>query len=247
MKFYKRLPINRKNPMDTLFAVEENDEITTTSDSAMQMPRGTTASRPPNPKNGEIRFNANLGIDGGELEAYINGEWIIIKTNKQSAIRQQIFTNGDYADTYFGPLAFDVAINKPANIFVYVENLPQIANENFVLAYSSTSTPITTSTLISGIVPASSISLPVTSVADFNPGNPITGTNIRVGTTVVSTSATDLTITLSTSTTNSIPANERVYSSFATTGTYVKFINGTMPVPNKPVVTLIGFDGFVPI
>lgn len=245
MKYYKRLSIHRKNPTVDRFVVEQDGRIITDSTNSLELPTGTAAQRPAAPIIGQIRFNTELGV-GGELEAYINGQWEIIKTNRQATISQQEFDNGDYADSYFGPLSYDVNINAPQNILVYVENVPQIANINYSLAYSSVGTPITTATTVTVTAPANTTTLYVASVADFNPGNSISGTNLDINTTIVDTSATDKTITLSLGTTNTVNSLTEITTTFATTGTYVRFSNDSLPVPNKPVIVLQGFDGYGP-
>lgn len=242
MKFYKRLPINRKDPMSNRFAVEADGRIVTDTTRGLQLPNGTVASRSGTPVNGEIRYNQELG--NGELEAYIDGTWQIIKTNRQAQLTQQIFENGDYADTLFGPLAYDVDVAKSENVFVYVENVPQIAGVNFELRYSSVGTPITTSTVLTQQAEASTTTLYVSSVADFNPGHALSGTNID-GNTIVDTSSTDKTITITPGTFGVVTSGTTITSSFDP-GTYVKFYENATPVPNKPVITLLGLDGYGP-
>jgi len=244
MKFYKRLPLNRKDPMSGRFAVEADDRIITTTTRGMQMPSGTALERTTVPVDGEIRYNKDIGA-GGELEAYINGTWEIIKTNRPATVTQQEFDNGDYADTIFGPLAYDIDPSKPENLTVYVENVPQIPGTNFTLFYSSTLVPFTTSTTVTQEAIGGATVLTVASVADFNPGNLIAGTNIVGGTTVVDTSATDLTITLSVGTADVVTSGTQVTTTF-NTGTFVQFLGNSLPVPNKPVITLLGLDGYCP-
>lgn len=243
MKFYKRLPINRKDPMNNRFAVEADDHIVTTSSVGMQMPRGEASQRSTTPKSGELRFNTDIG--NGELEVYINDHWEIVKTNRPAIVTQQEFDNGDYADTYFGPLAYDIDPAHPENLTVYVENVPQLPVTNFTLAYSSTSTPITTSTQVFLDADTGTNLIFVNSVADFNPGNIITGTNISTGTTVVDTDPFALTITISTGTTDIVTAGTELTTTFGT-GTFVQFVSNSLPVPNKPVVTILGLDGYCP-
>jgi hypothetical protein len=244
MKFYKRLPLNRKDPMSSKFAVEADDRIITNTTKSLQVPKGTVVQRPENPVNGEIRYNTDIGSNGGELEAYVDGAWQIIKTNRQAEITRQEFDNGDYADTLFGPLAYDIDLAKPQNVFVYVENVFQLSDINYTLEYSSTSTPITTSTTLSIAADPGDTLLFVESVADFNPGNPIFGNNLD-GNTVVDTSATDLTITIDNGTTGAVATGTVITTNFPL-GTYVKFSNNSTPVPHKPVITLLGFDGYNP-
>lgn len=245
MKYYKRLPIHRKSPTNNHFVVEQDGRIITDTTNSLEIPAGTAAQRPNILVDGQIRYNTDLGVSG-ELEAYINGTWEIIKTNRQSFITKQVFDNGDYADSYFGPLAYDVSTTAPQNVFVYVENVPQIADTNYNLVYNSISMPITTSTTLIVEASTGSTLLYVTSVADFNPGNSIDGTSITPGTTVIETSATDLTITLSTGTVDVVPVLSEITTTFITTGTYIQFSNGSLPVPNKPVIVLLGFDGYGP-
>jgi hypothetical protein len=243
MKFYKRLPINRKDPMSKTFAVETDGRIVTNTSNSLQTPVGTAAQRPTVPVDGQLRYNTDIGV-GGELEAYVNGTWEIIKTNRQANITKQEFDNGDYADTFFGPLTYDVDVAKPENVFVYVENVPQIAGINFSLDYSSISTPITTSTIITQNETGGITVIRVASVADFNPGNPIAGINLT-GNTIVDTSATDLTITITPGTYGPISIDDVVATQLPV-GTYVRFSSDSLPVPHKPVITLLGFDGYNP-
>jgi hypothetical protein len=84
-------------------AVEVTGEIVTDTSAGMQTPRGDALSRVENPVNGTIRYNTEIGT-GGELEAYINGTWEIIKTNRQATVTRQEFDNGDYQDTIFHAL-----------------------------------------------------------------------------------------------------------------------------------------------
>lgn len=244
MKYYKRLPLNRKDPMNNRFAVEADDRIVTTTHRGMQLPSGTALERTTMPVDGEIRYNKDIGV-GGELEAYINGTWEIIKTNRPATVTQQEFDNGDYADTLFGPLAYDIDPTKPENLTVYVENVPQIPGTNFTLIQSTSSSTFTTSTLVTIDSASNDTILYVSSVADLNPGNLIDGTNITPGTTIVDTSATDLTVILSTSTSGVVTSGTVLTTTFGT-GTYVQFLGNSLPVPNKPVITLLGLDGYCP-
>ena len=244
MKFYKRLPIHRKDPMSGRFAVEADDRIVTNTVHGMQMPRGNAAQRSVPPVNGELRYNNDIGT-GGELEAYVNGVWEIVKTNRQATVTRQEFDNGDYADTLFGPLAYDIDTNKPENLTVYVENVPQIPGTNFNLLYSSAGSPIVATAFVIGLAYSGDTVLKVDTVADFNPGQPITGNFIAPGTTIVITSATNKTITITPGITNSIVPGTLVTTTFST-GTYVKFAVDSLPVPYKPVITLLGLDGYCP-
>jgi hypothetical protein len=244
MKFYKRLPIHRKDPMSGRFAVEADDRIVTTTAKGMQMPRGTAAQRSAPPVNGELRYNTEIGT-GGELEAYINGVWEIVKTNRQATVTKQEFDNGDYADTLFGPLAYDIDVNKPENLTVYVENVPQLPGVNFNLLYSTVGSPIIATAYTTGFFNPGETELGVDSVADFNFGQVITGNFIAPGTTVVTTDPVLNTITIDQGITGAIIGGTLLTTEFAP-GTYIKFSIDSLPVPNKPVITLLGLDGYCP-
>jgi len=243
MKFYKRLPINRKDPMSNAFAVEADGRIVTNTHASIQAPRGTTAQRPTVLSNGEIRYNTELGT--GELEAYINGSWQIVKTNRQAEITVNTFTNGDYLNTVFGPLNYNVNTAKPQNVMVYVENVYQVPTSNYTLVLSTVGTPITAASTIIGTAPASTTTLVLNSIADFNIGNSITGTNIVSTATITSVNTQSHSITITPPTTGIINSGTTVISTFAL-GTYVVFTNDAVPVPNKPVTVLQGFDGYNP-
>lgn len=244
MKFYKRLPIHRKDPMSDRFAVEADDRIVTSTARGMQMPRGTAGERSEPPVNGELRYNTEIGV-GGELEVYVNGIWEIVKTNRQATVTKQEFDNGDYADTVFGPLAYDINTDKPENLTVYVENVPQLPGINFNLLYSDSLTPILASAITVSLANSGATLLTVDTVADFNFGQPITGNYIAPGTTIVTTDPILKTITIDQGTTGAIVPGTLVTTSFST-GTYVKFSLDSLPVPNKPVITLLGLDGYCP-
>lgn len=241
MKFYKRLPINRKNPTSDAFVVEPDGRITTDTGKSIEIPDGPTSARPSNPVVGMLRFNTELN----NFEAYYDGIWQLIKATAQTDVVKQVFENGNYADTIFGPLTYNIPTNKPQNILVYVENVPQIADINYSLVYGSIATPYTTSTVLAQPAAANTTTLQLQTVADFNPGYSITGFGIPGGTTIVASSATTKTITLSNQTTTPLTSGTNV-TVYYTSGTYVKFSDNSVPVPFKPVITLLGFDGFRP-
>ena len=241
MKYYKRQPINRQSPMNSAFAVEADGRIVTNTRRSLEIPDGPTSSRPMTALNGMLRYNTDIN----NFEAYIDGQWQLLVANTQAQITKQVFENGDYADTIFGPLAYDIALEKAENIFVYVENVPQMADLNYSLVYGSTSTPYTTSTFLAQPVSVNTNTLYLESVADFNPGYVISGSGIPLGTTIVSSSGTALTVVLSNEVTAPVSSGTEV-TVYYSSGTYVKFSDNSVPVPHKPVIVLLGFDGYNP-
>jgi len=126
---------------------------------ALRIPTGTgdpafTPGTPQNERplipydiNGLLRFNTSLEA----LEVYKKGVWIQLRAKEPANIRVQTFTppplagydNGqtyvDGAEIYFGPL-LDSQNQPPfstASVFVYVENVPQIPETNYVIIPST--------------------------------------------------------------------------------------------------------------
>ena len=242
-KFYKRQNMDYTNPRTNKLAVAINDEIITDTSAGMQTPRGDAASRVENPVNGTIRYNTEIGT-GGELEAYVNGTWEIIKTNRQADVTLQEFDNGDYQDTIFGPLAYDIDLTRPQNLLVYVENVYQLPGINYTLVRSTGVAPLTTSTTVTAAAGFGDTVIQLASIADFNVGLTLTGTNLQ-NNTIVATSATDKTITIDPGALGFIPEGGLAVAIYST-GTYIQFAANATPVPFKPVITMLGLDGYCP-
>jgi hypothetical protein len=240
MKFIKRQPIDRNSPMRSQFAVESDGRIITDSTNSLELPTGTNAQRPATPVNGQLRYNTQLGT--GDIEAYVNGTWQRILTNRQATITQTTFTNGDYANTIFGPLPYDVSVSTPQNVVVVVDNVYQIGGTDYTLVKSTPSNILTTSTTIIRNEPANTTTLYVSEIADFNIGATLSGTGVN-GSEVVGYSITASTLTISPGSISPISSGTVITTSFGT-GTYVVFTPGSYPVPSVPVVTIQGFDGY---
>lgn len=242
MKFVKRLPLDGGNVTSNRFAVEANDTIVTTSKKSIQLPSGATADRP-SAVNGQVRYSTTLN----DAEIYnIAGSgtgWEKVRTNRQQTITPQNLGVGNYINTLFGPLSYDISTSKPENVLVFVDNVYQIPTTNY--------------TLIAGTNVAETAQTDVfnsagTSVIRFN-----TTTNIVVGQTVssgvpgglaVNTTVTNVNVstrdvTISPSTTGNLPSGTTCTFSFQS-GTYVDF---TGAVPAKQVFCLLGFDGYSPL
>ena len=243
MKFYRRHNIDPNNAQNNIWAVESDGRIRTTSTSSMETPVGPAISRPEVPVNGSIRYNTSIGT-GGELEAYINGQWEIIKTNRHATVTKQDFENGDYADTIFGPLAYDIDPSKAANVFVYVENVFQLPDTNYSLVKSTAGNPLTTSTVVTRAANFGDTVIKVESIADFNVGLQIAGNNLT-GNLITATSSTDGTITISPGVFGYLPVGTPATVIYST-GTFIKFASNAIPVPYKPVIALLGLDGYCP-
>ena len=243
MKFYKRQNTDRIDPMSSRWAIEVDGRIVTDSTNSMETPAGTAAQRPVAPVNGSLRYNNDIGA-GGELEVFVNGQWEIVKTNRHATVTKQTFDNGDYADTIFGPLAYDIDPTKPENLTVYVENVWQIPGSNYELIRSTDVQPLTTTTTVTRDIPFGDTVLYIDAIADFNVGVRVYGTNLD-GNVIVATSATDKTITIFPGALGFIRTGGLVVATY-NTGTYIKFYDNALPVPYKPVIALLGLDGYCP-
>ena len=191
-----------------------------------------------------MRYNTELGT--GELEVFINGGWEIVKTNRHATVTKQVFDNGDYLDTIFGPLAYDIDPTKPENLTVYVENVWQIPSINYELVRSTDVQPLTTTTVITQDVAFGGTVIPLAAIADFNVGVRVFGTNLS-GNTIIATSATDKTITIFPGALGFIRGDgTSVAIATYNTGTYIQFPSNATPVPYKPVIALLGLDGYCP-
>jgi hypothetical protein len=265
MKFYKRQNLNRGNPMDNGFATDANGMIITKSKIGMELPSGTTVQRPggtsfPNEPlvSGTVRYNSDIQ----NLEVYQRGIWERIRTVRPAVITVQNLGNGNYRDTIFGPLnsTYQSSYQKSAaNIMVYVDNVYQIPVTNYDVG--------TTPTSITERVAAPASTGTFTVQVEFVTGDPTTniitatsgvmkvsGAGIAPGTTVASAysarlqppavpaTVTNYYFVFSQPTISAITSGSTFTVSY-TTGYYITF---TGTVPTKPVVTLLGFDGYFP-
>ncbi len=244
MKFIKRQSLQTYlNPLDGALVVTADDVITTNTKKGFQTPSGNSLERNDVPRNGELRYNTQLG-SGGELEVFVSGRWEIIRTTRQQNITVNTFTNSNYLNTIFGPLQYDVDPTRPQNVFVYIENVYQIPATNYELKQSILGNPLTTSTVLTANANFGDTVLNVASVADFSVGQTISGVNLT-NNVVVETSATDNTITITPGALGFIPITAPVSAVFLP-GSYVQFKEDAVPAPSKPITVIQGFDGYGP-
>jgi len=234
MRYVKRLNLDRQNPVDSTWAVEADGRIVTDSVAEMQLPKGSTAQRVEPYNNGQIRYNTDVH----ELEAYINGQWELLRTRRQGNITFQTIATGNYVNSIFGPLSYRQDPNKPQNVFVFVENVYQVPSINYNLINDPTVSKSTVGVTNPGVTV-----LNIDDKDDINVGQIVSGdVSIAPGTSVVSISTTTNAVTLSAATLGTIQAGVTVNFAFST-GTYVSF---TSAPPEKPIYALNGFDGYFP-
>lgn len=261
MRYIKKLALYTKSPMNDRLSVLDDDRIVTTSKTTMQLPIGLKTDRPATAllTTGTVRYNNTLK----EFEVYnpepyntgaSNTKWEILRTIRQATITRQTLGYGTYEDTIFGPLAYNVDVNKPQNVLVFVENVYQLPVTDYTLVQDPAST---TSTLAlsttSGVTTLYLNTLSNVDVGlDGSWRTVSAASGIQVGTTVTSVSTTwnntfygyPIQISLPTSG----PLVEGATISFDyQSGIYVEFTTGGYGVPvAKPVTVLLGFDGYFP-
>jgi hypothetical protein len=240
MKFYKRKNLDDNNVKNNSFAVEANGKIVTDLTSSMQVPSGTVAERPSaaSPDLNQVRYNTQLF----DLEASVRGTWERVRTVRPATIFVQNLGSGNYYSTFFGPLnigyqeSYDAG---PENIDVYIDNVFQVPYTNYDLTTDpSPATAVTTATTT-----ASTSILFLDNVTNVQPGTIVSGAaGITSGTTVVATFTGTFNVEISEPTIGDITPGTTLSFSF-NTGTYIQFAG---EVPAKPVVAILGKDGFFP-
>jgi hypothetical protein len=240
MRFIKRLGLNRKDPANNRFAVQADDRIVTTSKVSLQLPSGATSDRPATPVNGMTRYNSTLN----DSEVYnISGSgagWEKIKTNRQTTVTPQSLGLGNYVNTLFGPLSYDVSTSKPQNVLVFVDNVYQIPTTNYSLVAGTSISAVIQNTVA---INNGDATITVNTTSNVLIGETITAASgFAAGTKITSVNTATRVIGISPSATggNSIGTNLTV--SFSS-GTFVEF---TGIVPAKQVFVLLGFDGYYP-
>lgn len=235
MKFIKRLALDRKKQSSNRFAVEADDRIETTSKVSLQLPKGAQSDRA-SPVNGQIRFSTTLN----EIEAYVNGQWEIIRTVRPATITPQNLGVGNYINTIFGPLSYDVNTTTPQNAMVYVDNVYQLPVTNYSLILG---TSVSESAITNASTAINTTTIFLNTTTNIIAGQTITAASgLAVGTTVTNVNVSTGAIEITPSTIAIVPAGTTVNFTFSN-GTYVEF---TGPVPAKQVFVLLGVDGYYP-
>lgn len=250
MKYVKKQSLNRSSPMNDQFSVTSDDNIITNSSASLQVPTGLTAQRPSGASlaSGTVRFNTTLN----EFEVYndyLNPPvWEVLRTVRPAVITPQNLGYGNYNDTIFGPLSYDVDINTPQNILVFVDNVYQMPTTNYTLIENPTASTSTLAVSTSSGV----TTLYLSTLTEIDAGNSAgwrtvsAATGIQANTTVTSVSNVydsvfnGWPVGISLPTDNSITAGTVISFGYST-GVYIEF---TGVVPAKPVFVLMGFDGY---
>jgi hypothetical protein len=238
MKFYKRLALNPHRPQDDRVAVEADGRAIIDTTQSLRLPKGNISQRPTDTATGQIRQNSELS----EIETLVNNVWERNRTVRPGTIVVQNLGSGNYYSNIFGPLNSDYQPSydkSPANIQVYVDNVFQIAFTNYDI--TTNPTPVvsqTTATTTSG-----STIIKLNDVTNVQPGCKITGSaSINSATTVLGTITGTTWIQISSPVTSTVSALTNLTFVY-NTGSYLSF---TGAVPAKPVVVVLGYDGYFP-
>lgn len=238
MKFYKRQSLNLHSPMDNTLAVEADGKAIIDTNKSLRLPRGTIAQRPTDEVTGQIRQNTEYS----ELETLVNNTWERVRTVRPASITVQNLGSGNYYSNVFGPLNpdYEPSYTKgPENIMVYVDNVYQIPYTNYTLLED----PTPVSALTTATSTASETTLYLGSVVNVQPGQVITGDpSISTGTTVIGTLVGTNNIEISQPLIGNVLVGTNLTFTF-NTGSYINFSGA---VPAKPVVAILGYDGYFP-
>lgn len=184
MRFLRNLNLNPKAPHDKRLNITKSDEVQFNTTRSLLLPSGPDADRAASPVAGMMRLNTT----SGQVEVYQSSAWRSLRFKEQSQITLQNLGNGDGISTLYGPLnPAPPAVMQSgstwsgANLMVYVENVFQIFNSNYLIAQNPN-----VDTTVSVLANSGATSLTLSNVADITTGSLITTSapNTTVTTTV---------------------------------------------------------------
>jgi hypothetical protein len=190
MRFLRNLNLNPKAPRDKRLNITKSDEVQFNTTRSLLLPSGPDADRAVSPVAGMMRLNTT----SGQVEVYQSSAWRSLRFKEQSQITLQNLGNGDGISTLYGPLnPAPPAVMQSgstwsgANLMVYVENVFQIFNANYLIAQNPN-----VDTTVSVLANSGVTSLTLSNVADIIAGSVITTSapNTTVSTTVSTTAVT---------------------------------------------------------
>ena len=190
MRFLRNINLNPKAPRDQRLVITKADEVQFNTTRSLLLPSGPDAGRAVSPVAGMMRLNTT----SGQVEVYQSSSWRSLRYKESGAIALQSLGNGDGISTLYGPLSpAPPSISQSgytwtgANLMVYVENVFQIYNTNYLIAQNPT-----VSDTVSTLANIGSTNIILDSVADIIVGSAVTTTapNTTVTTTVNATNAT---------------------------------------------------------
>jgi len=103
----------------------KNTEISTPS-TAIRLPIGSSAVRPDQPVNGQLRFNTSLS----KIEMYFANVWQSVAKIGTVNIEEDIFTTAN-ATVQYGPMSYSYEAGQEANVQIYVGGVHQLPSTNY--------------------------------------------------------------------------------------------------------------------
>lgn len=190
MRFLRNLNLNPKAPHDKRLNITKSDEVQFNTTRSLLLPSGPDADRAVSPVAGMMRLNTT----SGQVEVYQSNSWRSLRFKEASQITLQNLGNGDGISTLYGPLnpAPPAVVQSGtnwtgANLMVYVENVFQIFNSNYLIAQNPN-----VDTTVSVLANTGSTSLTLSNVADLIAGSLIT---TSAPTTTISTTVSTAAVT----------------------------------------------------
>jgi len=190
MRFLRNINLNPKAPHDQRLVITKADEVQFNTQYSLKLPSGPSANRASNATAGMMRLNT----DTNQVEVYQSSSWRSLRYKESGAIALQNLGTGDGISTLYGPLSpAPPTVSQSgytwtgANLMVYVENVFQLFNINYLIAQNPT-----VSDTVNTIANSGSTSIILNSVADIFVGSAITTTapTTTVSTTVNASDAT---------------------------------------------------------
>jgi len=223
MRFLKRQALDRRTANNTTLYSDtsrSNVYVSPIGQGSLVLPNGPTSAQPASPSSGMMRYDTTTN----QVMVYQGTAWRALRFKESTQITQQSLGLGNALNTLFGPLnpAPPAQVQSSStwsgsNLLVYVENVPQLYNSNFLMSQN----PVTETT-VSVLANSGSTSLTLSSVTDVNVGD------------TLSTAAPTTTV----STTVNTVANTATYTSGGVTSTtmVVGSFSGTALVAGQLIV-----------
>ena len=103
----------------------KNTQISTPS-TAIRLPIGSSAVRPDQPVNGQLRFNTSLR----KIEMYFANVWQSVAKIGTVNIEEDVFTTAN-ATVQYGPMSYSYEAGQEANVQIYVGGVHQLPGTNY--------------------------------------------------------------------------------------------------------------------
>jgi hypothetical protein len=103
----------------------KNTQISTPS-TAIRLPIGSSAVRPDQPVNGQLRFNTSLS----KIEMYFANVWNSVAKIGSVNIVEDVFTTAN-ATVQYGPMSYSYDAGQEANVKVFVGGVHQLPSTNY--------------------------------------------------------------------------------------------------------------------